>query len=136
MRYFRPRSRRFTAFALLTALLFAHSALAVAACLQHLHASHQVGSEDVASHDGHPGPAQSHDATGVLCQFGCETQAQARDYVKALEIPTPVGHKIYFVLPPLLALPWLELWVERPDHYLAAAPPPLPLTILLSRFRN
>jgi len=42
-------------------------------------------------HDAAPGG----DADGhVLCQIACEAQAQSRDFVKALEIPAPVAHRV------------------------------------------
>jgi len=80
-----------------------HSALTLAACVEHLHASggrarsasrprgwawarQRTSRARADHHDAAPGG----DADGhVLCQIACEAQAQSRDFVKALEIQPP-----------------------------------------------
>ena len=137
MRRFRRRSYRLSALVALAAVLFAHSALAVAACLDHFHAAHDTpaahhaGGHTGHSHDHGPSHGQS-----LLCQIGCEDQAQSRHYVKVFDLPAPVAQKVHVACAGglLRALP--EPRFERRRPFESAAPPPLPLTIVLSRFRN
>lgn len=149
MHFFR-RTRRLTALTLLVTLLFAHSALAVAACLEHFQGAEQASSHAAHGYTGHSHSAnpagqfipeehagQPHEAQpsdNLLCQIGCEVQAQARDYVKAFEIPAPVAGRAYLLAPTVLVLAWHIADLDSPPQYVAAAPPPLPRTILFSRF--
>ena len=136
MRRFHRHTRRLTTFIVLAALLFAHSSLAVAACIEHLQASHHEHSAASHQADGHTGDTHHQHGHSLLCQIGCEAQAQSRDYVKAFEIPVPLAEKVYVVVPALVALAWPSIRVQHRGEYFSAAPPPLPLTILLSQFRK
>lgn len=146
MGWFPRHRRRLTAWLALAAMLFAHSALAVAACIVHAdagHASapHEHGAGQAAHAHEHSGGQPAHtDESGhresLLCQIGCEAQAQARAAPNTLEEPAPIAYKVAVLTPMLVGLVWPTRPVEAPTFYVSAAPPPLPLTILLSRFQK
>lgn len=140
MAHLRRHTRRFSALVVLAALLFTHSALAVAACIEHLQAGHghhvaavhEHGGQGGDAHHDH-GPAHGH---SLLCKAGCEDQVQSRHHMNAPALPAPVAQDAQPVPLPTFVRDGPPLRAERPKLVPPAAPPPLPLTILLSRFRN
>lgn len=134
MAVFSRYRRHLTAWLVLAAMVFAHSALAVAACIAHAETGQRTAAHEHGA--GAMGHTHEGDSSSLLCQIGCEAQAQARVAPNTLEEPAPVAYKVAVLTPIIVGLVWPTLPVEAPSFYVSAAPPPLPLTILLSRFQK
>jgi hypothetical protein len=162
MNHFDRSLRNATAFVLLVALLVTHSAFAVAACLSHVHAvestvvaraapdgvdvhEHAAHARHAAApasraeahvHQTHAAHADDAASRNALCQIGCEAQAPSLNQAHAAAIPATGEHTLYVVAaaPARAFRPVAYVAPAVPDA--TAAPPPVPLTLVLSRLRS
>jgi hypothetical protein len=131
MRLFNRQSRLLIAFFAIAALIFAHSAMAMEACFQHLDATPAEAAHGHADQAEHSHESDN-DADSLLCQVHFQAKAQSRDYVKVFELPAPVAQAIFQAVPCLKANPWPVAPAQPRLRYASATHPP-PLLVLFSR---